>query len=100
MGVAAWLVWRRVRDGPVAARTGLGLFVAQLAFNVAWSAAFFGLRSPAGGLLVIAALWPLILLTALRFRRVSGAAAALMAPYLLWVTFAAYLNAGIAWLNA
>ena len=99
MGLAAWLVWRRGLDAPWV-RPALGLFLAQLALNVAWSGAFFGLRSPPAGLAVIAVLWPLILLTTLRFRRVSAAAGALMVPYLLWVTFAAYLNAAIWWLNA
>ena len=99
MGLAAWLVWRR-GPGDAAVRAALGMFAAQLALNVAWSGVFFGLRAPVGGLAVVAALWALILLTTLRFRPVSAAAAALMQPYLLWVTFAAYLNAGIVLLNA
>ena len=99
MGVAAWLVWRRGLDAP-GVRAALGLFLAQLALNVAWSAAFFGLRSPPLALAVLAALLALIALTALRFRRVSPAAGALMVPYLLWVGFAGYLNAAIWLLNA
>lgn len=45
MAIAAWLVWRC--RGVVDATNALYLFAAQLAFNLAWSAFFFGLRSPA-----------------------------------------------------
>ena len=99
MGVAAWVIWRRGLDAP-GVRVALGLFVAQLAVNVAWSGAFFALQSPPAGLVVIVALWALIALTTVRFWNLSAWAGALMAPYLLWVTFAVYLNAGILALNA
>lgn len=46
MGAAAWLVWRRYPERPGVARTALLLFGAQFVLNVAWSAAFFGARSP------------------------------------------------------
>lgn len=46
------------------------------------------------------ALWILILLTIKEFSRISKTAAALMIPYLLWVTFAGYLNLGAYLLNS
>lgn len=47
----------------------------------------------------LAALWGLIVWTVTLFRRVRPAADWLLAPYLLWVSFTAYLNAGIWLLN-
>ena len=93
MGAAAWLVWREL-DGPDrgAARRALWLFAGQFGLNVAWSAAFFGARSIAAGLAVIVALWLAILGTVLAFERVDRRAAALLLPYLAWVSFAGYLN--------
>ena len=105
MGAGAWLVWRRralADDGSAAAgraRLALGVFALQFAFNVAWSAAFFGARSPAAGLVVIAVLWVLIAATIRAFAAVDWRAAALLVPYLAWVSFAAYLNYGIWRLN-
>lgn len=91
LGVAAWLVWRAGLDRrPV--RVALGLFVVQYAFNVAWSGAFFGLRSPIAGLVVIAVLWVAIVATVWAFDRVDRRAALLVLPYLAWVSFAALLN--------
>ena len=95
MGVAAWLVWRRA--GFAGAGPALGLYLAQLAVNAAWSYLFFGLHRPDLALLDIAVLWALIAATAVAFRRHSRLAAWLLVPYLLWVTYASTLNAGI-WL--
>lgn len=97
MGVAAWLVWDRHRN---AARVALNLFVLQLIVNAAWSWLFFGLRSPALAFAGIVLLWALILATVIAFRRLRPPAAALLLPYLAWVTFAAALNFAIWRLNA
>jgi benzodiazapine receptor len=77
----------------------IGAFLAQLALNAIWSIAFFGLHNPALGLAVIAALIAAIAATMVRFRRVDRPAFWLLAPYLAWVLFAAYLNCGVWWLN-
>ena len=97
MGLAAWRVWRR--RGFRGARGAFALFAAQLVLNAAWPVAFFGLRSPGAGLIVIAALWLAVALTAAAFFRASRAAGWLLLPYLAWVTFAAALNAAIWRLN-
>jgi len=94
MGVAVWLVWRRL-SSPRAerrARAALAVFAVHFAANLAWSAAFFGLQSVDLGLAVIVVLLALILLTVLAFDRVDRRAALLLVPYVLWTTFAAYLN--------
>ena len=98
MGVAVWLVWRRAGaaapEDDVVRRAGVAfaVFVVQFAFNVAWSAVFFGRQSLLGGLAVIAVLWLLIAATVRAFGRVDRRAAVLLLPYLAWVSFAAYLN--------
>jgi tryptophan-rich sensory protein len=68
--------------------------------NVAWSALFFGLRSPGLAALELVALWTAILITLLSFWKVSRLAGVLMVPYLGWVTFAGVLNVWIWWLNS
>lgn len=100
MGVAVWLVWRRI-DGPRgdAARLALGLFAAHFLVNLAWSAVFFGLQSIVGGLVVIVVLVAATLATMAAFARVDRRAAALLVPYLAWVGFATYLNYGFWRLN-
>lgn len=94
MAVAAWLVWRGGgRRGPIV------LFLLQLALNAAWSWLFFGLHRPDLALADIVLLWLAIVATLVAFARVSGGAAALMVPYLAWVSFATVLNASIWRLN-
>jgi len=93
LGGAAWLVWRDVAgEHGRESRVALALFAGHFVLNVGWSAAFFGLQSTFAGLVVIAALLVAILATVAAFARVDRRAAALLVPYLAWVTFAAYLN--------
>lgn len=97
MAVAAWRVWRIAdRDR---ARGPLALFALQLALNLGWSVAFFGVRSVGSALLVILALDLAVLATGLKFRRIDGLAAALLVPYLAWIAFATVLNLAIWRLN-
>ena len=97
MAVAAWLVWRE--HGFAAAAVPLGLFALQLALNVAWSGLFFGLRNPGAAMADLTLLWLAILATLLSFVPLSRPAAALLIPYLFWVTFAGALNWAICRLN-
>ncbi len=98
MGIAAWLVWNKGLDNPTV-RTGLVLFVVQLALNSAWTFLFFGLKMPLLAFVEIIILWFAILLTTIFFFRVSTAAGVLMMPYILWVSFASVLNFSLWWLN-
>ena len=85
---------------PSLARTrGLRLFFLQLFFNFFWSIIFFNLQAFGFALLWLLVLGGLILLMILTFRKTDAPAAWLQAPYLLWVTFAAYLNFGVWMLN-
>ncbi|MEM2882725.1 MAG: TspO/MBR family protein [Candidatus Bathyarchaeia archaeon] len=98
MGASLFLVWNAGLDKrPV--RRSIILFGIQLAMNAIWSYLFFGLRSPLLGLVWIVALWVSIALTIASFSKVSRAAASLLIPYLIWVTFASYLNYQILILN-
>ena len=82
------------------ARThGLLLFLVQLAFNFFWSIIFFNLQNFGFALIWLILLWLLILWMIFSFRKVDPLAAWLQIPYLLWVTFAAYLNLGVWLLN-
>lgn len=98
MGVAAFLVWRR-GWGRHEVRVALGIFLVQLVLNTFWSIIFFGMHDPGTALIEIVFLWLAILATILAFARVSPTAAWLLAPYLLWVSFASYLNYSIWMLN-
>jgi len=98
MGIAAFIVWQQ--GGRVAAvRTGMAAFAVQLILNAAWTPVFFGLHSLRGALVVIVLLWVAIVWTIILFRKVSALAAWMLAPYLLWTTFAGVLNAGFCVLN-
>lgn len=97
MGIAAWRVWRSAdRD---TARGPLAVFALQLAVNLGWSIAFFGLRDPGLAVVVILVLDLLVLATALMFRRIDGLAALLLVPYLAWIAFATILNVAVWRLN-
>lgn len=78
---------------------GLNLWTAQLIVNFFWSLIFFNLRAYGFALLWLGLLWVLIVWMILAFRKTDKLAAWLQIPYLLWVTFAAYLNWGVWVLN-
>ena len=78
---------------------GLNLFVAQLIINFFWSLIFFNAQACLLAFVWLILLWVLVLLMILTFRKVDPLAAWLQVPYLLWLTFAAYLSAGVWYLN-
>jgi benzodiazapine receptor len=96
MAVSAWLVWREYGRGALPA---LLIFFAQLALNIAWSGIFFGSRMPGVAFVEIVILWLAILFTIFVFYFLVPLAALLLVPYVLWVTYASYLNWGIWRLN-
>ena len=98
MGWASFLIWKSGAP-QTAKRRALGLYGVQLAVNFAWPLLFFR-----AGLYGFALIWLVILLvlvaeTMLAFGRIDRRAAWLLAPYFLWLLFAAYLNAGVWLLN-
>lgn len=95
MGIASYLVVMQKGEDTKA----LTLYAVQLIFNFFWSIWFFNLGWYLFAFLWLVVLWILILATIRAFAKISKPAAWLMLPYLLWVTFAGYLNLGVWWLN-
>jgi translocator protein len=99
MAIAAWRVWTKTTITAVRRHTAMWIYASQLLVNASWSALFFGLQSPVLALGCIVLMWALIVLTILRFKPIDALAAWLLVPYLAWVSFAAFLNGTIWWLN-
>ena len=78
---------------------GLNLFTAQLIVNFFWPLLFFNAQAFGFALIWLILLWVLVLAVILTFRKIDKTAAWLLIPYLLWLTFAVYLNAGVYILN-
>jgi tryptophan-rich sensory protein len=96
MGISLYIVWTKKSKHKKAATTAFGI---QLSLNVLWSVIFFGLRLPLYAFIEIILLWLAILATIIYSYKVHKAAAYLLMPYILWVTFAAVLNLSLFMLN-
>jgi len=121
MGISLYLVWsknwqvkneiislKRKKPNPLSLKFYSGewqkaniilIFIAQLVLNILWSLIFFGLHSISIAFVEITMLWCAIIFTMVNFYRVSKASAWLLLPYLLWVSFAAFLNFSILLVN-
>lgn len=95
MGIACYIV---VTAGG-GNRAALTLYGVQLLFNLLWSLIFFRAGAYLAAFIWLILLWLLILATTVFFYCISKPAGILMLPYLLWVTFAGYLNLSIYLLN-
>lgn len=95
MGIAPYLVLTSGKQN----RPALTVYAIQLAFNFFWSVFFFNLEAYLFSFIWLAILWALILATMILFFRISEPAGYLLLPYLLWVTFAGYLNLSVYLLN-
>ena len=94
-GVALVALNVRGKDRSIA----IGLYLAQIMFNFFWSIIFFNREDYLFALIWIILLLVLIIAMTVYFSRVSKTAAYLQIPYILWVAFATYLNAGVLALN-
>lgn len=97
MGIALYLVWSAKKSDKV--RVAIKMFAAQLILNILWSIFFFGMGNFWLAFGEILVLWVFILLTVIKFWKVDKVAGILLVPYILWVSFAAYLNLIVAGLN-
>jgi tryptophan-rich sensory protein len=95
MAVAAWIVWKRGGG-----RRVMALYGVQLVLNAAWSPIFFGLKMPGLAFAEILLLLAAILFTTRVFARYSTTAAYMLVPYILWVSFASFLNFTLWRMNA
>lgn len=96
MGVSLYLVWS---GGFSKNQSAIGIFFLQLILNAIWSIIFFGLKNPELALAEIIVLWLVIIWTIWAFFPIAKIAAYLLVPYLVWVTFASFLNLSIVFLN-
>ena len=79
--------------------TGLDYYIISLVFNFLWTIIFFNMKAFLFSFIWLIILWILILLTIINYKKYCKVAAYLQIPYLLWVTFAGYLNFMIYLLN-
>lgn len=98
MGISLYLVYFKGKPGKNAGKAII-YFALQLFFNFFWAIIFFNLQWYFFAFIWLIVLWCLILKMILEFYPLNQNAAYLQIPYLVWVTFAGYLNLGIALLN-
>lgn len=98
MGVAAFIIWKKGTTHP-AVRKALFIFGIQLVLNALWSIIFFGLQNPGWAFLNIILMWVSIVWTIVVFYNIQKNTIWLLLPYIIWVSFAAYLNYSIWILN-
>lgn len=94
IGVAGARIWQRAPKS-----AAMQLWFAQMAFNLMWSPAFFGLQNPELALVVIAGMLVTIIAFMIKAKPMDRISTLLFVPYLAWVSFASVLNVSLAWLN-
>ena len=97
MGISATMVWLSPR-GKERSR-GLNLYALQLVVNFFWSLIFFNAEAYGFAAIWLVVLWVLVLMMIVEFAKTDRIAAVLQIPYLLWLTFAGYLNIAVWLLN-
>ncbi len=99
MGIGSAIIWIKRDTAPETASAALKVYGIQLVVNFFWSIIFFNMQAYLFAFIWLMILWLMIIWMIILFRKVSPAAAWMQAPYLLWVTFAAYLNLAVYILN-
>lgn len=97
MGIAFYLIWSK-KEG-IQKKMAQKIYGVQLVLNILWSVFFFGMGDFWLAFGEILVLWVFILLTIVKFWKIDKNAGYLLVPYLLWVSFASFLNFTIASLN-
>lgn len=98
MGIASYLIYTAKYSAGMAGNALL-FYMLQLILNFFWSIIFFNWEAYLFAFIWLIVLLALIIVTTVKFYRISRPAAYLMIPYILWVAFAGYLNLGIYLLN-
>ena len=98
MGISTYLI-AQSKAAPIDKAKALAIYTYQLAVNFLWSIFFFNFEWYLFSFIWIILLWALVFLMIRAFYKINRTAAYLNIPYLIWITFAAYLNFGIWWLN-
>jgi len=99
MGVSSGIVFNSNSANESSKITALFIYALSLVFNFFWSIIFFNINAFLFAFIWLIVLWILILNTIIKYYKISKIAAYLQLPYLLWVTFAGYLNFAIWYLN-
>lgn len=104
MGLTSYFIWKKGHDSKKSAdknhaRNALIIYGVQLAFNFVWTPLFFVLDQFWFAFAWLLVMWLLVLILVAKSYKISRPAFWMLLPYLLWCTFAAYLNYGIAILN-
>lgn len=99
MGVSSGLIWLKRGENKEKAENALLIYAVSLVFNFIWSIIFFNFRLFLLSFIWLVVLLILIILTVVKYKKILPLAAFLQIPYVLWVTFAGYLNFGIYLLN-
>ncbi len=98
ISVSLWLLWDKTAEGRERS-SAIKLFLLQLLLNGIWTPVFFGAHLVWPALAIMLGLWVALVLTIKAAWPINRPAALLLVPYLLWITYAATLNAGIGVLN-
>ena len=99
MGISSALIWQQRKKQPVLAADALFAYIIQLFLNFTWNLIFFNLQNYLFAFIWIIILWIVIFIMIIRFYKVSPLASHLQIPYLIWVSFAGYLNLMIYLIN-
>ena len=98
MGISSYLILTSGAEFKEIA-AAIRLYIYQLIVNFLWPTFFFNFRWYFFSFLWLVLLWILVFLMIRKFYTISKTAAILNIPYVLWLSFAGYLNIGIWWLN-
>lgn len=98
MGISVYLIWQEVEKNKKS-KNAVTLFWMHLIFNASWPIIFFGLKNPALAFINIIIILAFIIILMIKFWKINKYSTYLLAPYLLWVSFAALLNYFIWHLN-
>ncbi len=99
MGISAAMVWQKRGEDRTKVDTALSIYALNLFLNFFWSIIFFNMRAFLFAFIWLVALWAVILIMIIKLAKIKPIAGYLQIPYLLWVTFAGYLNLAIYILN-
>lgn len=99
MGISAAIIYGEKRNKPDEVKAALTVYAVNLFLNFFWSIIFFNMRAFLFSFIWLVALWIVIIVMIIKFYKIRPVAGILQIPYLLWVTFAGYLNLAIYLLN-
>lgn len=98
MGISSFLIYNS--DASEKSKmSALTVYAVQLAVNFMWPIFFFRMGAYLFSFIWLILLWALVLIMILKFYKINRTAAFLQLPYILWLTFAGYLNLSVYLLN-